>query len=294
MPADRDFFLSRRRLFLLAGAGVAAWLPLDAANVDFWNKKAPADWTNEEIDRLISKSPWAKTVKAQYAPGEAPTDGEGYPGGGRGTSSGGGYPGGQGGGGYPTGQGGGYPGGTQGGGYPGGTGRSSGGMGIPGLGGLNIPGLGRRRGGAAASPYEGIVRWESARPILEAMKAPLPEGFEGRYAISLSGVPLIGNRSSNGDGEDEDSNVTRRRELAEVERLKGVSYLEARGRDPIQADVAIRQIGTGSSFLFGFSRKSLALETRDTDFMFTTQLGGLLIKAHFLPKEMLYRGELAV
>jgi hypothetical protein len=126
------------------------------------------------------------------------------------------------------------------------------------------------------------------------MKEPLPEGFEGRYAISLSGVPLMTTRSMDRDGEDEDSSATRKRELAEVEHLKGLSYLEARGRDPIQAEVAIRQIGTGSSFLFGFSRKALTLETRDTDFMFTTQLGGLLIKAHFLPKEMLYHGELAV
>jgi hypothetical protein len=289
MPADRDCLLSRR-LFLLAGAGVAAWLPLDAAAaVDFWNKKAPADWTNEEIDRLITKSPWAKQVKAQYAPGEAPTsDGSGYPGG-RGT-----------GGGYPSGgqSGGGYPGGGQGGGYPGGTGRSRGGIGIPGIGGLGIPGLGGKgRGGGAASPYEGVVRWESARPILEAMKAPLPEAFEGRYVISVSGIPLMTSRSlDRGDrgAEDEDAATSRRHEQDDVDRLKGLSSLEARGRDPVQAGVVARQIGTGSSFLFGFSRELLTLETRDTDFMFSTQLGGLIVKAHFLPKEMLYHGELSV
>ena len=74
----------------MAGAGVAAWLPLDAATDDFWNKKAPADWTNEEIDRLITKSPWAKQVKAQYAPGEGNNDGSGYPGGRAGAASNGG------------------------------------------------------------------------------------------------------------------------------------------------------------------------------------------------------------
>ena len=71
MPVDRECLLTRRRMFLLAGAGVAAWLPLDATTADFWNKKAPADWTTEEIDRLITKSPWAKQIKAQYAPGAA-------------------------------------------------------------------------------------------------------------------------------------------------------------------------------------------------------------------------------
>src|SRR5450759_619782 len=82
MPVDREYLLSRRRMFLLAGAGLAAWLPLDATTGDFWNKKAPADWTKEEIDRLITKSPWAKTLKAQYASGAGNSrDGGGYPGG---------------------------------------------------------------------------------------------------------------------------------------------------------------------------------------------------------------------
>ena len=293
MPADRDCLLSRRRLFLLAGAGVAAWLPLDATTEDFWNKKAPADWTSQEIDRLITKSPWAKTVKAQYASGAGSSrDGGAYPGGpGTGTGTGGGYPGGQGGGG----------------GYPGGTGRSRGGgiggIGIPGIGGISIPGIGgigRGRGngggpprGGSVSPYEGTVRWESARPVLEAMKAPLPEAFEGRYVISVSGIPLMGGRFM-GTGEDDDSSVSRRQEQDDLDRLKGLSSLQPKGRDPVQAGVVARQIGTGSSFLFGFSREMLPLDSRDTDILFTTPLGRLVVKAHFLPKEMLYHGELAV
>jgi hypothetical protein len=284
MPADREYLLTRRRVFLLAGAGVASWLPLGAATVDFWNKKPPADWSTEEIDRLITKSPWAKPVKAQYAPGDEPSrDDGGYPGG---TNTGGGYPGG----GNP---GGGYPG--SGGGYPGGTGRSRGGIGIPGIGGIGIPGLGGkgRRGGGAVSPYEGTVRWESARPILEAMKSPLPEEFNGRYVISVSGIPLLRDRSM-GAGEDEDSTASRKHDKDDVERLKGLSSLEARGRDPVQAGVVTRQIATGSSFLFGFSKELLPLEPRDTDFLFTTTLGRLVVKAHFAPKEMLYHGELAV
>ena len=292
MSADREYLLTRRRMFLLAGAGVASRLPLGAATADFWNKKAPADWTTEEIDRLITKSPWAKQVKAQYAAGEEPTgDDVENPGG---TTTRGRYPGGS------TGPGGGYPGGgtsTGTGGYPGGTGRSSGGISLPGIGGIPIPGLGgkgRGRGnGGAASPYEGTVRWESARPILEAMKSPLPEAFEGRYVISVSGIPLLRDRSM-GAGEEDDSTASRRREKDDIDRLKGLSSLEARGRDPVQADLVTRQVATGSSFLFGFSRKLLPLETRDTDFLFTTTLGRLVVKAHFVPKEMLYHGELAV
>src|SRR4051812_30909017 len=249
MSANREYHLTRRGMFLLAGAGVASWLPLGAATTDFWNKKPPADWTTEEIDRLITKSPWAKQVKAQYAAGEEPSrDDVQYPGG---RNTGGGYPGG----GSP---GGGYPGGgtsTGTGGYPGGTGRSRGGIGIPGIGGIGIPGLGgkgRGRGGGAMSPHERTLRWESARPISEAKKSPLPEAFEARYVISVSGIPLLRDRSS-GSGEDDDSTASRKREKDDVERLKGLSSLEARGRDPVQAGVVARQVATGSSFLFGFS-----------------------------------------
>jgi hypothetical protein len=283
MPADHECLLSRRRIFLLAGGGIASCLPLGAATAsDFWNKKPPADWTDEEIDRLISKSPWAKPVKAQYAPGEAPYE-DTNPGV-SGTGSGGGYPGGGTGGGYPGGTGGGYP----------GTGRPRGGIGIPGIGGLNLPGMGRgRKGGGAPSPYEGTVRWESARPILEAMKAPLPEAFQGRYVVSVSGIPLMGTRSTVA-GEEEDADTSRKHELDDLDRLKGLSSLEARGRDPIQAGMVTRQIGTGSSYLFGFSRELLPLETRDTDIMFTTQMGSLVVKVHFLPKDMQYHGALAV
>ena len=57
MSADREYCLSRRRMFLLARAGVAARLPLNAATADFWNKKAPADWTdrgNRPADRKVA------------------------------------------------------------------------------------------------------------------------------------------------------------------------------------------------------------------------------------------------
>ena len=154
-------------------------------------------------------------------------------------------------------------------------------------------GAGAATAAAAPSPYEGTVRWESARPILEAMKSPLPEAFEGRYVICVSGIPLLGGRSM-GAGEEDDSTASRAARAGRYGPSQGLSSLEAKGRDPVQADLVTRQVGTGSSFLFGFSRKLLPLETRDTDFLFTTTLGRLVVKAHFVPKEMLYHGELAV
>ena len=194
MSADREYLLTRRRMFLLAGAGVASRLPLGAATVDFWNKKPPADWTNEEIDRLITKSPWAKQVKAQYAAGEDPSrDDGGYPGG---TNTGGGYPGGG------TGTGGGYPGG----GYPGGTGRSRGGIGIPGIGGIGIPGLGgkgRGRGGVIGLPYRGR-RCDGKRPsILDAMKSSAAGSVRGPVCDQCQRNPAVARPIHRAAGEEE-------------------------------------------------------------------------------------------
>ena len=49
----RVLMVTRRRALLFAGAGLAAWSRLDASGVEFWEKKPPAEWTSEEIDRLI-------------------------------------------------------------------------------------------------------------------------------------------------------------------------------------------------------------------------------------------------
>ncbi|MCU1233735.1 MAG: hypothetical protein JWP63_1702 [Candidatus Solibacter sp.] len=266
---------TRRSLLLFAGTGLAG-VRLNAAATDFWNKKPPSQWTREEIDRLITKSPWAKEVKATYAPGENP------------SSNGGGSP--NGGGGYPPNSGGG--------GYPGG-GRSRGGIGIPGIGGLSIPGMGgggRPRNGGGngrgqTSPYQGTVRWESALPIQDAMKSDPPEEFGGHYVISVNGIPLMGGARYQGE---DDSASSRRQEEDDMDRLKGLSLLEVKGKNHVQAGIAKRQVSSGSSFLIGFSKELLPLHTQDSEVIFTTQLGHLVLKAHFLLKEMLYHGELAV
>ena len=79
-----------------------------------------------------------------------------------------------------------------------------------------------------------------------------------------------------------------------MDRLKALTSLQVKGRDFVQAGVAKRQIGTGSSFLFGFSKELLTVNAHDAEIQFRTQLGRLIVKASFLPKEMLYHGELAV
>lgn len=221
--------VTRRRALLFAGAGMVAW---SASGGEFWEKKPPAEWTSEEIDRLIEKSPWAKEVAADYAP-----------------ESGAGSRGGS----------------------------SHIGLGIPGIGGRG----GRNRTGGqrgGASSYKGTVRWESAKPILEAMKAPLPDQFAGHYVISVNGFPLLG----------------REQEDDQWENLKQLTSLQPKGKELAQAGVVHRQVSAGSSFLFGFSREFLGLGVEDKDVVFSSRFGQLTVKAKFELKEMLYHGELAV
>src|SRR5665811_1546465 len=133
--------LTRRSVMRLAlglpavSAAIPGWA---FASKEFWEAKPPSEWNAEEVERMITKSPWAKEASVAYNSGPG---GFGGNGGGTGRSRGGGgigFPGG----GYPGGgrQGGGYPGGGYpGGGYPGG-GYPGGGAGTPGAGGPNTRG----------------------------------------------------------------------------------------------------------------------------------------------------------
>ena len=170
------------------------------AATEVWNTKDSSVWTTEDANVILNKSPWAKQIKVggqQQRPMQ------------RGRRGGMGYPGG----GYP---GGGYPGG--GGGYPGGGG------GYPQGGG----------GGGGAPQMRAVVRWESAKPVLEAEarlkngsnprdssdlrpgEAPPQEGsqsgpkisgnpFANHYVITVVGLPAPGSRSRYPD-DDNDSN----------------------------------------------------------------------------------------
>src|SRR5271170_3763221 len=133
------------RLLRLGAASAACALVLFAS--DFWKTKDSSQWTSEEINKVLSDSPWArgKTVQPEQpqqrrSGGGRRGGGFGFPGGGLGGGGGGGYPGG--GGGYPGG-GGGYPSGGGGGGYPSGS----------------------NGDGSQAGPMNLTIRWDSAAPI---------------------------------------------------------------------------------------------------------------------------------
>jgi hypothetical protein len=239
---------------VLTLAATAGFGRLYASNTDFWNKKEPADWSSQEIDQLTSKSPWAKEVNASV----------------NGSSQGSGM-----GGGGPMGGGG------------GGMGRI-GGMG-GGMGG------GRRGGGGGMSQnFKGTVRWESAKVVLDATKLPLPEAFSNHYVISVSGLPLDAGSRRRTQTSDDDSTSSSNSNTDTLERLKGVTYLEPKGKRDLQPGLVQQQTSSYGSVLFGFSKDMMTIKPEDKEVTFTTQFGRLSIKTKFNLKDMLYHGDLAV
>ena len=266
--------LTRRGLLMLAGgAGAQASLRLYASGSDFWNKKEPAEWSSEEIDKLVTKSPWARQVTAQSTAmsrqyGSGDTGGMGDPGVGGG------------GGGYPGGGGAGYRGG-------------GGGMGGRGMGG------GGRRGGGGPMPvsYTATVRWESAKPVQAALKTPLPEGLAGAYVISVSGVPILASHRDRSGDPDNDTAVSKGLSDEVLERIKSLTYLEPKGKSAAQPSVV--QKGSISSsgmptLLFGFPRDVVPLSADDKEVLFTTKLGQIEVRSKFNLKDMMYHNELAL
>jgi hypothetical protein len=296
MPTRRDVL----RMAMGAPIGAMALPSLWAASREFWEAKPASEWSSNEIDRLLTKSPWAMEVSATFngsgghrggGGSRRGSGGIGFPGGGIGFP-GGGYPGG----GYPGGgrTGGGYPGG----GYPGG--------GYPGAGGY--PEGGGRNPGGGRETFHGTIRWESALPIQEALRIdpndkPNPD-FTKYYVLHLLGdFPAMGRRrnrdndSSGRDGgdrdgsdRDNDAQNERRQEMfkdnTRLERKDGFIRVEK-----VEDGSRIGNLGPGTFFYF--SRLD-DLSMDDKQVQFVTKMGPVEIKAKFTFKEMLYKGKLAI
>jgi len=257
----------------VASAAIPAWA---FGSKDFWETKPSSDWNSEEVDKMITKSPWAKEVSV------ASGNRMGGPGnGGGGRSRGGlGFPGG--GIGFPGG-GGGYPGGGNRGGYPGGGGYPNGGGGSPGGG----------RGGDR-QVINATVRWESALPVQEALhlhaddEKPDPD-FEKYYVIALIGDLPSGRRWDDNSDDSKDRDDRRMeafKDYTRLERKDGPLHLE-------KVDEGSRTGGRGPGVYFYFSRKTeLSMDDKEVDF--STKVGATEIKAKFTLKDMRYHGKLAL
>lgn len=149
----------------------------------------------------------------------------------------------------------------------------------------------REAPGIPSQVFKGTIRWESAKPVMEALKAPLAEVFANHYVINVTGFPAneLGGRKAHSQDPNPSMEST-------LDHLKGVSFLQVKDKGAIQPGV-VQQPPSGrfgTTILFGFSKESLNLTVEDKEVVFVTEFGRLNLKVKFNLKDMMYHGELAV
>jgi hypothetical protein len=230
-----------RRTALLFTVGLPAW----SFAKEFWNEKKPEEWSAEEIETLLNRSPWAKEVNANLTGiaglVQVPLD--------RNSS--------------------------------GSTRRRSGGS------------LGRGDTSAPNKPsgdiMKGLVRWESALPILEAQKKKPNADAAEFYILGVSGVPMIGGRerSPNSSATSDDPDAKAQME----DRVREGTRLIPHGRDPmVPAKVAISQTERPTLIFFRRDLEPITPDRREV--AFEVKIGALEVKTKFALHEMMYRGKL--
>jgi hypothetical protein len=276
------------RLVQIGIAGLACSALLFAA--DFWKTKDSSVWTDDEVSKILSESPWAKAKTVQpeqtmQRRGMGRRGGFGFPGGG---GLGGGYPGG--GGGYPGGGGGGYPGGS-----------STGSNGDP----------------SQNEPMNLTIRWASAAPIQAALKRQgasasdelkaLEASTDKYYVITVLGLRMPRPRSSstvdaddpnaNDNGNNGDDNGRRgnsRGNDALRAQLLDAAQLAPKGKSSIYAqDVQIVGPGGIDGVRFLFPRNN-PISANDKEVEFILNIRRVKVDEKFKLNDMQYEGKLAL
>ena len=246
-------------LLLILMIGVCA-ISLFAA--DFWQSKSYTEWSDKEVQKLLSNSPWSKEVVVSLGGG----------GGGGGTGKGGRSKGGGGGGGGDAGFDG--PAMGSGGGNAGTGGRQS----------VSEVGGGTPSGGTPTMNL--VVSWRTALPLREAIakqKYPddaatspeakkLIEEPQKWYIIVVSGLPARMGRGGP--------------EMKEM-LLKNTS-LSVKGKEPIVPE-DLQSSGSSAIFLFP---KTVAIDMDDKEVEFSTKLGQTQVRTKFKLKDMVFNGKL--
>lgn len=237
---------------LLPGLALCLWA------ADAWQTKPYTDWSDKDIQKLETNSPWSKQVAVALEGG-----------------GGGGSKGGRRGGNTSEIDGGGSGGSSMGGANPG---RNTG---VQDVGGGGV-------GGGAAMTV--TLSWRTALPIREAVAKEkfgaeaatsadakkLVEEEQKFYAIMLTGLP--GRMLHGGD------------KLKES--LLKTTTLNVKGKDPIAAsDVQVGGNEQRALVMFMFP-KTTPLSVDDKDVEFSTKIGPITVKQKFHLKEMLFNGKL--
>lgn len=271
-----DLSVSRRLFVSVLGA-----VPLSAA--EFWEKKKRAEWNDKEIKKLLTDSPWCRTVSGSFKR-DARGGGKGQ-GGGVGQGGGMNQAGGMGRNGGTMAQGGGM---ARGGGGGGRGGRGGGGMGgggsMGGMGGGDLP---------STPSFTALLRWASALPVKEALlKAKLGDEIdasaeakeslgreENSYVIALLGLPPAVARTD-----------PKRMQAG----LKSGTTLVRKGKPAIvPQEVTVHRLQNGLSIVYQFPRTDpITLDDKEVEFI--SRVGPVEFKRKFKLKEMVYGGNLAL
>ena len=282
----------KKRLTIVFLVVVTSTLALWAGH--FWEKKKFTEWSDKEVTKMLTKSPWARKMDVPI--GSLLDSGGRFPSGGSGR--GGGF--------------GGGPGGSpQSGGPGGGQGGGGGGFGRP------------SSSGGHRQRVPLTIRWYSALPIKQAIvktrfgsevdtsrqAAELLKEEEANYIVGVSGVPIFMLVRSDGlsDSDSEEQPPIRERLKEIFDQAKSESFLKIKGREPIAAEAVHVQGGleqnavdaealrSAADIYFMFPRQGEGGELitlKDKKVEFVTQIGSLKAKRKFKLKDMVYRGKL--
>ncbi|MCS6954073.1 MAG: hypothetical protein RMK57_16925 [Bryobacterales bacterium] len=251
-----------RKIWIVALALLGLGVALPGA--DFWEKKKFSEWTDKEVNKMLTNSPWAASVDLRVGMPMGPM------GGGR---SG--------------------PGGAMGG-PPGGGGGGFGGEGGAELGGGGLGGgmPGGFEGPAAPPAIPVTIRWQTALPVRQALvrarfgseAATSPEAQQmlsaeqQTYIIAVGGLPPMLLRG------------------AEPDKLKTEAVLKVKGRQPLRAqDVRFSREQDRLTLFLVFPRTQpdgYTIRLEDKEVEFSLRLAAADIKRKFKLKEMLYDGRL--
>jgi len=238
-------------LFVL---GASVWA------ADFWQVKPFTDWSDKDVQKMLTNSPWAKSIGVNVSGPSAVTAG------GSGSA-------------------------------PAGAGRGAGGVGQEGT---PISEQGGRGGRGTLSPPDAppdvvadvVLRWQSALPIKQAL-ARLKYGAEA--GSSAEAKEMLGRQDSNfvivASGEPLRSMLRGNLEAVKAAVL-GKTMLLRKGKNPIQpSDIQVNAAARSFEIYFAFPRTP-EVTAEDKELEFVTKIGDLSLRSKFQLRSMMLNGKL--
>ncbi len=144
-------------------------------------------------------------------------------------------------------------------------------------------GMNKAEGGRTAGKAANVViTWESALPLYDALHYKIPADFINHYVIGIKDLPIV-----------VDAGPERQSPEQLIDWLENSATLRAKSKEPVQCGV-VATSREGSMVLFGFLRDLIPLTAKDKEVLFTLDTNQLVVKAEFRPKDMIYRGQLAL